>query len=149
MTDEVLSAASLHITQAKMEFSGYCNAGHNAPLLVRTKSEKILCLTKGGPAFGRDQAGRYREVSIQLEAGDRIAAFTRGVVESWRTPTDSSAENALSRVLQHWDQESAREIANALVDYQSTSSNSKQVDKVAVVASLKRTALFSNNLHFW
>jgi len=63
---------------ANGEFS-YCNAGHNAPLLLRGRS--FLMLQKGGMVLGPLLSSRYQSTSMNLLAGDLLLLYTDGVIE--------------------------------------------------------------------
>jgi len=95
----------------------WCNAGHNAPILVR-KSGSILRLEEGGPAISRlfrDTA--YVERELALEPGDRLVLFTDGLSEAGDSASgdvfgESRVENVVveNRVLP------AAELQQQLVD---------------------------------
>lgn len=59
----------------------YCNAGHNAPILVRRDGERLL-LTEGGLLLGVSETAEYREARLDLRPGDRLVFYTDGVVEA-------------------------------------------------------------------
>jgi sigma-B regulation protein RsbU (phosphoserine phosphatase) len=60
----------------------YVNAGHDAPVLVRRNPDQILRLDKGGPVFGLKESSQYTEGIVTLRSGDRLIAFTQGIIES-------------------------------------------------------------------
>jgi phosphoserine phosphatase RsbU/P len=59
----------------------YCNAGHNAPVLVRAGGsvERLHC---GGLVLGLAVEAPYEQGTVQLEAGDRLLLFTDGLTEA-------------------------------------------------------------------
>jgi len=60
----------------------WCNAGHNAPVLVRADGS-IERLGDGGPAFSRlFRDDPYTEREVAIGAGDRLVLFTDGVSEA-------------------------------------------------------------------
>ena len=60
----------------------WCNAGHNAPVLVRADGS-VVRLSDGGPAFSRlFRDDPYTEKEIAIEPGDRLVLFTDGVSEA-------------------------------------------------------------------
>jgi serine phosphatase RsbU (regulator of sigma subunit) len=60
----------------------WCNAGHNAPVLVRADGS-IERLSDGGPAFSRlFRDDPYTEREVAIGAGDRLVLFTDGVSEA-------------------------------------------------------------------
>jgi hypothetical protein len=72
---------------------------------------------------------------VQLKSGDRLAAFTRGVVEAWASEDDLAAEAALVRILHNWRNQGANKIAKLIVDNERKTGRT-QLDRIAVVASL-------------
>lgn len=62
----------------------YCNAGHNAPYLVRA-SGKVRPLKTGGLLVGVFDKQQYKAETIQLEKGDLLFFYTDGLTEA-RTP---------------------------------------------------------------
>ncbi len=59
----------------------YCNAGHEAPLLVRKSGgrSRIVPLETGGPMVGVLRQSSYRQGSMRLQPGDILAAYTAGL----------------------------------------------------------------------
>jgi sigma-B regulation protein RsbU (phosphoserine phosphatase) len=61
------------------------NAGHNAPLVLRQKSDRdfeILRLEADGPVVGLLPFALYTEQSLSLEPGDLLVAYTDGISEA-------------------------------------------------------------------
>src|SRR5207253_2256958 len=52
----------------------YCNAGHNAPLLISHGT--VRKLEKGGLILGVFADAQYEEETVQLEPGDVIVVFS-------------------------------------------------------------------------
>jgi sigma-B regulation protein RsbU (phosphoserine phosphatase) len=73
----------------------YVNAGHDAPLLVRRNPDEVLRLDQGGPVFGLKESSEYSSAAVKLRGGDRLVAFTQGVVDSLAALSCRSAENVL------------------------------------------------------
>lgn len=113
----------------------FINAGHQPPLLIRSNPCEVLRLNQGGPSLGLWDTARFTEGAVQLRSGDRLVAFTSGVVESWASKDDAVAEAALVGILNNWRSESAAEIANLIVDNEPETGHT-QFDRIAVVASL-------------
>lgn len=59
----------------------YCNAGHNAPVLVRASGsvERLHC---GGLVLGLSVEAYYEQGAVRLEPGDRLLLFTDGLTEA-------------------------------------------------------------------
>lgn len=83
--------ASLHADRYATLFFGiidensrtlrYVNAGHNPPFILRG-GEAFARLEVGGPPVGVFADSEYGEGIVQLKCGDRIIAYTDGVIES-------------------------------------------------------------------
>src|SRR5437867_4495074 len=58
----------------------YCNAGHNAPLLVSATG--IRRLETGGVVLGLFDHAAFDQETVTLQAGDYIVAFSDGVTEA-------------------------------------------------------------------
>ena len=56
----------------------YCNAGHEAPVLLRKSNERwrAIPLEGGGPVVGVLCRSAYRQLSIRLQPGDILADFS-------------------------------------------------------------------------
>ena len=59
----------------------YCNAGHNAPMLVSTDGG-VQRLDKGGMVIGLFDGTPFEEANVQLHPGDFIVIFSDGVSEA-------------------------------------------------------------------
>jgi len=70
-----------------------CNAGHAPPLLFRDGS--FLELGGAGVLLGRFASARYTAVATELQAGDRIVAFTDGIVEARNARDEQFGEERL------------------------------------------------------
>jgi phosphoserine phosphatase RsbU/P len=113
----------------------FINAGHQPPLLIRTNPGEIFRLKQGGPSLGLWDTTRFTEGAVQLKTGDRLVAYTSGVVEAWASEDDIAAEAALVSVLDNWRNESAAEIANLIVDNEPVSGR-VQFDRIVIVAAI-------------
>jgi sigma-B regulation protein RsbU (phosphoserine phosphatase) len=79
----------------------YCNAGHNAPVLLRADG---TCerLTTGGMVLGVDRAAAYAGETVQLDRGDRLVLFTDGLTEAWsRDEEEFGEERLLALLVEH------------------------------------------------
>lgn len=65
----------------------YVNAGHNPPLVIRG-GVLSACLETGGPPVGMLADSVYRAGMVELKPGDRIVAYTDGIIEA----VDASGE---------------------------------------------------------
>lgn len=72
----------------------YCNAGHNAPILVRAGGsvERLHC---GGLVLGLSVEAPYGQDTVQLDAGDRLLLFTDGLTEANSAEGEEFGEDRL------------------------------------------------------
>jgi sigma-B regulation protein RsbU (phosphoserine phosphatase) len=66
----------------------YCSAGHDPPLLIRPRpgraptQEDVISLCIGGLVLGINPGECYQTLSIPLQAGDVLVAYTDGVTDA-------------------------------------------------------------------
>jgi sigma-B regulation protein RsbU (phosphoserine phosphatase) len=60
----------------------YCNAGHNAPFVLRADGTTIESLSNGGPVLGPTPDATYMRGYARLAAGDLLCMYTDGIVEA-------------------------------------------------------------------
>jgi sigma-B regulation protein RsbU (phosphoserine phosphatase) len=58
----------------------YCNAGHNAPVVIGRAG--VRRLEAGGPPVGLFELSQYAEETVMLEPGDMVVVFSDGVSEA-------------------------------------------------------------------
>lgn len=75
----------------------YCNAGHNAPLLIRP-SGKWRALKTGGLLLGVFDKQQYKSETVHLERGDLLFFYTDGLSEA-HTPPPQRVEFGEKRLL--------------------------------------------------
>jgi sigma-B regulation protein RsbU (phosphoserine phosphatase) len=73
------------------------NAGHSPPLLVR--GDEIVELGPHGVLLGRFAIASYSSATVPLQPGDRIAAWTDGVVEARNARGEAFGEERLHALL--------------------------------------------------
>jgi sigma-B regulation protein RsbU (phosphoserine phosphatase) len=94
----------------------YCNAGHNAPLLIRPTG-KWRSLKTGGLLLGVFDKQKYKSETIHLERGDLLFLYTDGVIEAHTpqpTRIDFGEQRLLEVLLKHRHQR-ASAIADAVL----------------------------------
>jgi phosphoserine phosphatase RsbU/P len=89
----------------------YCNAGHNAPLLLR-RNEEVESLGATGIPLGISRLASYEQTSCRLEEGDLLILFSDGVTEACRPDRDE--EFGEERLLAAVRQETTRPAASIL-----------------------------------
>ncbi|MFC1554368.1 SpoIIE family protein phosphatase [candidate division KSB1 bacterium] len=93
----------------------YTNAGHNAPILVRSNG-KAVELKKGGPLLGFVEEANYLKDKVVLNEGDIIFLFTDGISEAQNTNEEEFGENRIIKYLKNHKDSSAEEIIKNLLD---------------------------------
>ena len=68
----------------------YSNAGHYAPILVRSVGA-IERLAAGGPVLGVFDDAVYEQAEVSVAAGDRVVLFTDGITEARQADADEDA----------------------------------------------------------
>ena len=77
----------------------YVNAGHNAPVVVRSDGSHER-LREGGAVLGVFASRDYEMGSVQLSQGDRVILFTDGVTEACNLEGEEFGESRLLRLLE-------------------------------------------------
>src|SRR6185295_12288980 len=90
----------------------YCNAGHNAGLVVRGNGE-VRTLPATGPVLGLLPGPSYEERREPFERGDLLALYSDGVTETLLGDDEFGAER-LSEILVRHRGEPAKEIVAAI-----------------------------------
>lgn len=61
----------------------YVNAGHDAPIILNGDDEPRDLPRTGGMALGVDEDAVYKEVTVDLQEGDMLFAYTDGISEAF------------------------------------------------------------------
>src|SRR5216684_514941 len=79
----------------------YVNAGHNPPLIFRTRGDRhdVLRLETGGPVIGLMPDCSYPQRTMTLEEGDVLVLFTDGISEAMNAAGDEWGEERLMQVI--------------------------------------------------
>jgi sigma-B regulation protein RsbU (phosphoserine phosphatase) len=78
----------------------YANAGHNLPLLLRSRTSELERLCKGGMALGVLAGVRSEEHVISLAPGDYLIFYTDGITEAFSPEGDIYGEERLQTIIQ-------------------------------------------------
>ncbi len=95
--------------------ASYCNAGHNAPLLLGVDG-KIEWLSGGGPVLGIFPDHAFEEREIPLTALDRVVLFTDGVSESWNAVGEEFGDERILAAAQGLGWAGAEETQHRILD---------------------------------
>jgi sigma-B regulation protein RsbU (phosphoserine phosphatase) len=91
----------------------YTNAGHNAPILIRTDGT-VERLTTGGMMAGAFEWAMYEEGQTQLEADDVLVIYSDGITEAERAPREEYGEERLVELVTKNRHLSAHDIREAI-----------------------------------
>jgi serine phosphatase RsbU (regulator of sigma subunit) len=84
----------------------YCNAGHFPPILLRQHGQAVL-LEQGGPLLGALEGATFQPVTLKLEPGDTLVAYSDGVLECRNREGDEFGLDRLTAALRQAKQPSA------------------------------------------
>jgi sigma-B regulation protein RsbU (phosphoserine phosphatase) len=91
----------------------YSNAGHNAPILVRTDGS-VERLTTGGMMVGAFEWAKYEEAGAALAPGDVLLIFSDGISEAENEAGEEYGEERLTRFAVERRMLSAHELRDAI-----------------------------------
>jgi serine phosphatase RsbU (regulator of sigma subunit) len=92
----------------------YANAGHNLPLLWRSRTGELEQLEKGGIALGVIDGARVDEYVISLERGDSLVFYTDGITEAFSAQDEIYGEERLRATIRAASDGSAQDILDAI-----------------------------------
>jgi sigma-B regulation protein RsbU (phosphoserine phosphatase) len=75
----------------------YTNAGHCAPILVRSNGE-VNRLETGGAVLGVFSEWSYEQAEVALKPGDRLLLFTDGITEAENSSEEEFGEERLVKL---------------------------------------------------
>jgi serine phosphatase RsbU (regulator of sigma subunit) len=110
----------------------YCNAGHNAPLLLGASG--VRRLETGGVVLGLFEHAAFDDETVTLEKGDVIVAFSDGVTEALNPEGEEYMDDRLIACVTAHRGEAAQEIVDALLaDLRTFCRDEPQNDDVTMV----------------
>jgi serine phosphatase RsbU (regulator of sigma subunit) len=110
----------------------YCNAGHNAPILV--SSSGLRRLETGGVVLGLFEHASFDEETLTLQPGDLIVAFSDGVTEALNPAGEEFTDDRLIACVTSQNKNPPQAVMNALLaDVRAFCADSPQSDDVTVV----------------
>lgn len=77
----------------------YANAGHNRPLIFRSRTQRLQRLKKGGMALGVMSGANLEDHSVWMRPGDRVILYTDGVTEAFSARGWAYGEKRLRAVI--------------------------------------------------
>jgi phosphoserine phosphatase RsbU/P len=110
----------------------YCNAGHNAPLLVSRSG--IRRLETGGVVLGLFDHATFDEETLVLEPGDLVVAFSDGVTEALNPAGDEFTDARLiASVMKHRGATPQAAVEALLADVRTFCEDATQSDDVTIL----------------
>ena len=110
----------------------YCNAGHNAPLLVSQGT--VRRLETGGMVLGLFEHASFDEETVRLQPGDVIVAFSDGVTEALNPAGDEYGDDRLvASVVAYRDKTPQEVLDGVLADVRVFCGDATQSDDLTVV----------------
>lgn len=110
----------------------YCNAGHNAPLLVTATG--IRRLETGGVVLGLFDAAQFDEETLTLAPGDLIVLFSDGVTEAMNAQGEEFLDDRLIACAEKHRGEPPQQVLDALLaDVHAFCAGEAQSDDVTAV----------------
>lgn len=92
----------------------YSNAGHFAPMIIRSNGD-VQRLTKGGMVLGFLPDEIYTQDEVDLERGDLIIAFTDGLNESFDESENEFGDQRIIDIALAHQKKSASDIKNEIL----------------------------------
>ncbi|HTV53410.1 MAG TPA: SpoIIE family protein phosphatase [Terriglobia bacterium] len=110
----------------------YTNAGHNAPILLRSDGS-IARLEVGGPVLGVFPNEPYAQTNVSLAPGDRLVLFTDGLIEATNDADEEFGEARLISTLVHHRTLTAEALQERVLNAASQFCNSDFEDDATLV----------------
>jgi sigma-B regulation protein RsbU (phosphoserine phosphatase) len=110
----------------------YCNAGHNAPILV--SGATVRRLETGGTVLGLFEAATFEEETVQLKPGDVIIVFSDGVTEAMNAAGDEFTDDGLLASLSaHRSKDPQAVIDGVIADVRTFCGDAQQSDDLTIL----------------
>jgi sigma-B regulation protein RsbU (phosphoserine phosphatase) len=105
----------LGVLSEKDRTFSYVNAGHNSPVVFRSRDRTIEELLPTGIALGAVENGEYSSRNLSVGKGDVIVMYTDGVTESINADEELFGENRLNAIIKENARLSAKEILDRIL----------------------------------
>ena len=110
----------------------YCNAGHNAPILVSASG--VRRLDTGGMVLGVFENAQFDEETMALQPGDLVVAFSDGVTEALNPAGDEFTDDRLlASVRAHQSKSPEALVEGLLADVRAFCGDATQSDDLTIV----------------
>jgi sigma-B regulation protein RsbU (phosphoserine phosphatase) len=116
----------------------YANAGHNPPILLKSKSGEVEFLQPTGPVLGPAPEAKYHIDSINITKGDILLLYSDGITETANNNFEPYGDDRLLSKLKNLSKLQSKEIALGILDDVITfSKNGKYSDDMTLVVIKK------------
>ncbi len=120
----------LDLTTGMLE---YCNAGHNAPILIHGGETRFFAESESTPLGVWDEA-EYPSHTLQLSQGDTLLLYTDGVTEAMNPANEKFGDDATLRCAADCSSETPEKIiAHLLQSVRSHAGNAPQSDDITML----------------
>jgi len=113
-----LTTKFVSLFYAEFEANGevlYVNAGHNPPLLLRSRGNVFEELAPTGMVLGPSADARYGRRGFRMEPGDLVCMYTDGITEASDGRGREFGTGRLKRIVAEMKRRPAREIAERIM----------------------------------
>lgn len=112
----------------------YVNAGHNPPVVVRSRDGTLEELLPTGMAIGADAHQEYASRTIPIGAGDVVVIYTDGVTDAMNTKEQFFGEDRLYTIIRESARLPAQEILDSILsEVREFSKDMPQFDDITVL----------------
>ena len=94
----------------------YSNAGHNKPLLWRTRQKRIDTLDAEGLIFGVKDKISFEQKATDLHPGDVLLLYTDGIIEAENTEQELFGIDRLGKLLAESYDLAPQELIDRIMD---------------------------------
>ncbi len=115
----------------------FVNAGHNAPILLRSDG-RVELLETGGLLLGVFPEASYERGEVEMGFGDILAMYTDGVTEAWNDAGDMFTEERLFETLRLHRGDSIANLHGRILDDVRTFQAGRAPDDDLTLVLLKR-----------
>ncbi len=116
----------------------FSNAGHNRPIIIRSKNSETEELSQGDMALGVMEDIQYRNMEISLEPNDLILFYTDGLTELFSSDEEQFGIERVNEFLKRNHHLSVNEILNNLDQELTTFRNGQAPSDDLTLIGLKR-----------
>jgi sigma-B regulation protein RsbU (phosphoserine phosphatase) len=119
----------------------YCNAGHNAPFLLKSDGEDdVQFLTITGMALGIEAEATWTQASAEISPGDIVVFYTDGIPDAQDKDGTFFNEESLVETAKENMSRPADEIQNAIIDeVRSFAGEAAQSDDITLMVLVRNS----------